>query len=175
VFGRPARGDAPFTFGEVLYQEGHHACSLADSRREPPYLPPVRQGAATLVGTIHPEAGAAEFARAPFQILRRGAEVDQAPTGRGERAPAPDVVARVLGVDERDQLQVGAVLERDQGVPGQAVGVRTAGRHREPEALIIARGPVEIPHQDDEMVQADGHAAVIPWIRHGRGRLGTVR
>jgi hypothetical protein len=51
------------------------------------------------------------------------------------------------------QLEVRPVVERYKGVARQAIGVLTAGRHRESEAFEVCRGHTEISDEYHQVVQ----------------------
>ena len=70
------------------------------------------------------------------EVVRGRAEIYKALT-RNELSPSPDVVRGIFGVDERDQLEVGSILEWYEGVACQAVGVLTTRRHRETQSFVI--------------------------------------
>ncbi len=97
-------------------------------------------------------AGLAEGGGVGHQVVGLHAEVDQA-SALLERLP-PFVLGILLV--ERDQLDVGAVGERDQRVVGPD-GMPAARHHRETEALVIAARDSEVGNGDNDVIDALQH------------------
>jgi len=90
-------------------------------------------------------------------VVRDGTVVDQTSAGGEKSPPAPDVLPRVFRVQKGDQLEVGVVPERDEGIARQAVGVLAAGGDRETEHLVFADGLVQVAHEDHLVIQTVQH------------------
>jgi hypothetical protein len=91
------------------------------------------------------------------EVVGGSAVVDHTSAGGKKSPPAPDVLPRVFRVQKGDQLKVGAVPERDEGVARQAVGVLAAGDDRETEHLVFADGLVQVAHEDHQVIQTVQH------------------
>jgi len=86
-----------------------------------------------------------------------GAVVDQTSAGGEKSPPAPDVLPRVFRAQKGDQLDVGAVPERDEDVARQPVGVLAAGGDRVTEHLVFADGLFQVAHEDHRVIQTVQH------------------
>jgi hypothetical protein len=71
---------------------------------------------------------------------------------------------------ERDELEVGAVLEGDEGVVGPD-GMTPARHHGEAELAIRGDRLVQLGHRDDEMVDARDHRPASAGATSPRNRL----
>jgi hypothetical protein len=159
VLGSRAAGDAQLAGGEIFDQEGQQSSFLAYNGDEPPELLAIRTPPPALGWTVHLEAPRPEFLYVRPEVVGGGAVVDEATTRGEEAPPAPDVVTGVFPVYESNELEVGAVPERYEGVAGEAVGVLAARRYREAQSLVAAGRPVEVLRQDHQVVQTPQHAA----------------
>jgi hypothetical protein len=123
---RPARIWNPSITVETLHGQARTNVERIFTRPDEPEGPPAER---TLMLSL-----------SRSEIIGGRAVVDQPPSGGEERAPAPDVIPRIIRVQKGHELEIRAVTERDQGVVGEAVGVLPARRHRKTEGLVVANG-----------------------------------
>jgi hypothetical protein len=155
----------------VLDEEGRHApVPAADERDHPGYAIAVRALARLRdrVDDLHP--GGAEGARVRGEVVGPQAVVDEA---AAVLEGAPPGMVGTLAI-ERDQLEVGAVVEGDEGVV-RAHGMPPARRHREAELPIRGGRLLQLRHRDDEMVDAADHRPPSAGATSPRKRLSWPR
>jgi len=104
----------------------------------------------------HRDSGASEGPRVGGKVVGLETIVHEPAAALERRPPA----VRRIRLVEGDQLEVGSVGERDQGVV--SAGRVAAARHDgEPERRVVAHRRSQIADADDQMIHAEEHQARI--------------